>query len=142
MSVEIVCTGPFSILFSFDSSHAEQLQTIIACLPSQARLAPAEVAQGALEQWTAGTMSNFDYLICLNFLSQRSFNDLSAYPVMPWVLADFSSSSLDLSSPATFRFVNLASRMIERYWLPFGNAVYKQFNIWHKQRFIQTDGRH
>ncbi len=29
--------------------------------------------------------------------------DLTQYPVMPWVIADYTSTSLNLSSPSTFR---------------------------------------
>ena len=36
-------------------------------------------------------------------LSDRSFNDIMQYPVMPWVIADYTSDNLDLSDPATFR---------------------------------------
>lgn len=35
--------------------------------------------------------------------TRRSFNDLAQYPVFPWVLADYSSPCLDLSSAASFR---------------------------------------
>ena len=34
---------------------------------------------------------------------QRGYNDLSQYPVFPWVIADYSSDALDLSSATTFR---------------------------------------
>lgn len=33
----------------------------------------------------------------------RSTNDLTQYPVFPWILADYTSDTLDLSNPATFR---------------------------------------
>eukprot|EP00750_Incisomonas_marina_P022048 INCI4831.1.p1 GENE.INCI4831.1~~INCI4831.1.p1 ORF type:complete len:774 (+),score=149.95 INCI4831.1:113-2434(+) len=39
----------------------------------------------------------------LNSAADRSFNDLTQYPVMPWVLADYKSAELDLDDPATFR---------------------------------------
>jgi factor associated with neutral sphingomyelinase activation len=59
------------------------------------------------EQWTRdwvnGRISNFDYLMHLNREAGRSFKDLSQYPVMPWVLADYTSPSLDLSDPAAYR---------------------------------------
>jgi hypothetical protein len=35
----------------------------------------------------------------------RSYNDLSQYPVFPWILADYTSEVLDLGSSATFRKV-------------------------------------
>ena len=39
----------------------------------------------------------------LNTLSGRTFNDLNQYPVFPWVLADYTSPSLNLADPASYR---------------------------------------
>lgn len=38
-----------------------------------------------------GEISNFQYLMHLNTLAGRSYNDLMQYPVFPWILADFDS---------------------------------------------------
>ncbi len=35
--------------------------------------------------------------------AHSTYHDLSQYPVFPWVLADYTSSTLDLSDPASFR---------------------------------------
>lgn len=53
--------------------------------------------------WQRGEISNFQYLMHLNTLAGRSYNDLMQYPVFPWILADYDSDRLDLSSPCTFR---------------------------------------
>jgi factor associated with neutral sphingomyelinase activation len=53
--------------------------------------------------WQRGRLSNFDYLLYCNLAAGRSFNDLTQYPVFPWVLADYSSPALDLADPAAFR---------------------------------------
>jgi hypothetical protein len=55
------------------------------------------------QQWHKYEISNFDYLMGLNMLAGRSFNNLSQYPVFPWVLCDFESDSLDLNDPVVFR---------------------------------------
>ena len=55
------------------------------------------------QMWVKGGMSNFDYLMLLNSYAQRSFQDLTQYPVMPWVLKDYKSEILDLDNPAVFR---------------------------------------
>ncbi len=39
----------------------------------------------------------------VNTQAGRSYNDLMQYPIFPWVLADYTSSELDLSRPSTFR---------------------------------------
>ncbi|XP_033626549.1 protein FAN-like [Asterias rubens] len=53
--------------------------------------------------WQNGVISNFDYLLYLNSQADRSFNDLTQYPVFPWVIADYTSETLDLTNPKTFR---------------------------------------
>ena len=53
--------------------------------------------------WRCRMVSNFDYLMFVNQHASRSFNDLTQYPVFPWILADYTSSTLDLTNPATFR---------------------------------------
>ena len=54
-------------------------------------------------QWVKGGLSNYDYLMFLNQQGGRSFQDLTQYPVFPWVVADYSSKTLDLKDPRTFR---------------------------------------
>ncbi|KAG9149667.1 hypothetical protein Leryth_017584 [Lithospermum erythrorhizon] len=39
----------------------------------------------------------------LNTLAGRSYNDLTQYPIFPWVLADYSSEVLDFNKSSTFR---------------------------------------
>jgi len=46
------------------------------------------------ELWVQRKMSNFDYLMHLNTQAGRSYNDLSQYPVFPWVLSDYTSEKL------------------------------------------------
>lgn len=55
------------------------------------------------ESWRRRQISNFQYIMALNVIAGRSFNDISQYPVFPWVLADYTSSELDLNNPASFR---------------------------------------
>ncbi|EFR00996.1 WD repeat and FYVE domain-containing protein 3 [Nannizzia gypsea CBS 118893] len=57
----------------------------------------------ATRKWLKGEMSNFHYLMLVNTLAGRTFNDLTQYPVFPWVLADYTSEELDLTNPRTFR---------------------------------------
>ncbi|KAJ2953827.1 hypothetical protein O0L34_g1455 [Tuta absoluta] len=54
-------------------------------------------------QWQNGVVSNYDYLMYLNCLADRSKNDLTQYPVFPWVVADYKSEVLDLNKAETFR---------------------------------------
>jgi hypothetical protein len=54
--------------------------------------------------WVDGRLSNFDYLLHLNNLAGRTFNDLCQYPVMPWVLSNYTSETIpDLTDKSNFR---------------------------------------
>ncbi|QHS71942.1 Bph1p [Saccharomyces paradoxus] len=55
------------------------------------------------KKWVKGEISNFYYLLSINTLAGRSFNDLTQYPVFPWVIADYESDVLDLKNPKTYR---------------------------------------
>ena len=56
------------------------------------------------QRWVRGEISNFQYLMALNTLAGRSYNDLMQYPIFPWVLADYQSEDEpDFSDPNSFR---------------------------------------
>lgn len=57
----------------------------------------------ATKKWMKGEISNFHYLMLVNTLAGRTFNDLTQYPVFPWVLADYTSEELDLTDPRSYR---------------------------------------
>jgi len=59
--------------------------------------------KSVVQRWERGEISNFQYLMFLNTLAGRSYNDLMQYPVFPWILADYDSYELDFTNPATFR---------------------------------------
>ncbi|WVQ73417.1 hypothetical protein IAR50_002989 [Cryptococcus sp. DSM 104548] len=54
-------------------------------------------------KWQSREISNFAYLQLLNQYANRTPNDVTQYPVFPWVLADYSSEKLDLSSASSYR---------------------------------------
>ncbi|XP_026148843.1 neurobeachin-like protein 2 isoform X3 [Mastacembelus armatus] len=60
-------------------------------------------ASGLTQKWVCREISNFEYLMQLNTIAGRTYNDLSQYPVFPWVLSDYTSPVLDLEDPSVFR---------------------------------------
>jgi len=56
-----------------------------------------------VSQWVNGKMTNFEFLMYLNSFAGRTYNDLTQYPVFPWVIADYESEDIDLSNPKSFR---------------------------------------
>lgn len=76
--------------------------------------------------WVEGLMSNYDYLIAINSAANRTRNDLSQYPVFPWVLSDFESSYLDLSNPNSFRDLSKPIGALEPKRLEMFRERYRQ----------------
>lgn len=57
----------------------------------------------ATKKWKNGQMSNFYYLMIINTIAGRTFNDLTQYPIFPWVIADYTSEELNFNNASTFR---------------------------------------
>ena len=59
--------------------------------------------QNVSKMWVNQELSTYDYLMYLNIVGGRSFNDLSQYPVFPWVLGDYNKNEpvlkRDLTKP-------------------------------------------
>ncbi|MCO5581868.1 hypothetical protein L7F22_035757 [Adiantum nelumboides] len=79
-----------------------------------------------MRAWQEGDLSNYDYLIYLNLAAGRSFCDLTQWPVMPWILKDYTSDQLDLNNPDTFRDLSK----------PIGALNAERLTIY-KERYVQ-----
>jgi hypothetical protein len=55
------------------------------------------------EKWITRDISNFDYLMMLNTIAGRTYNDLNQYPIFPWIIKDYTSQVLDINNPDIFR---------------------------------------
>jgi hypothetical protein len=62
--------------------------------------------QSLVQKWQRGEISNFNYLMYLNTMAGRTYNDLSQYPIFPWIIKDYDSEVLDLTNPETFRVLS------------------------------------
>ncbi|XP_030881751.1 neurobeachin [Leptonychotes weddellii] len=60
------------------------------------------------QRWQRREISNFEYLMFLNTIAGRTYNDLNQYPVFPWVLTNYESEELDLTLPGNFRDLSKA----------------------------------
>ena len=58
-------------------------------------------SSGLTQKWINREISNFEYLMHLNTIAGRSYNDLSQYPIFPWILSDYTSETLDLNNSET-----------------------------------------
>lgn len=71
------------------------------------------------EMWMRREISNFEYLMQLNASAGRSYNDITQYPIFPWVLQDYESSELHLDDPKVYRDlkrpIGAQSRLAQQY---------------------------
>lgn len=89
-----------------------------------------------MERWARWEISNFEYLMQLNTLAGRSYNDITQYPVFPWILSDYKSKHLDLANPSSYRDlskpvgalnVDRLKKFQERYY-SFNDTVIPKFH--------------
>ena len=60
------------------------------------------------KDWVNWKVSTFDYLMTLNGMASRSIDNISQYPVLPWIFNDIFHSSLDLSSESSYRDLTIS----------------------------------
>ncbi|GAB4819113.1 hypothetical protein N2152v2_006159 [Parachlorella kessleri] len=103
LGVEVFFPGRASLYLAFKATPGRE--AFIRALMQQPALQLEHMRSRDkwTRDWVSGRVSNFDYLMYLNREAGRSFKDLTQYPVFPWVIADYTSPTLDLTDPATFR---------------------------------------
>lgn len=111
-ALEIFTTSHTSHFFTFDKeTPAKVMKTIVdKARPVNLReyfagssAALARKKKHITEAWRKRQISNFEYLMELNTIAGRSYNDLSQYPVFPWIISDYQSDKIDLNNPAIYR---------------------------------------
>lgn len=109
-ALEIFLTNGTTLLIAFQTTPTrDEARDVIITQHLPNFIDYSDSAQGSIAKmsftamWLKGSISNFEYLMHLNKLAGRSFNDLTQYPVMPFILRDYESDELDLNDPKTFR---------------------------------------
>lgn len=117
VAIEIFLASRTSIMFAFPDQAT--VKRVIKALPRvgvgikygipQTRRASMMSARQLMrnsnmtQKWQRREISNFEYLMFLNTIAGRTYNDLNQYPVFPWVLTNYESKELDLSLPSNYR---------------------------------------
>ncbi|XP_027854971.1 neurobeachin isoform X4 [Xiphophorus couchianus] len=116
-AMEVFMANRTSVMFNFPDQAT--VKKIVYCLPRvgvgtsyglpQARrislATPRQLFKSSnmTQRWQRREISNFEYLMFLNTIAGRTYNDLNQYPVFPWVLTNYDSEELDLTLPGNFR---------------------------------------
>ncbi|XP_052767805.1 lysosomal-trafficking regulator-like isoform X2 [Mya arenaria] len=101
--IEIFLTNGKTCLLALRSSRErDELFQRLLMLELPNRRSPMNIMD-ALDSWENRSSTNFEYLTELNKLAGRSFNDLMQYPIMPFILKDYTSPSIDLRDISVYR---------------------------------------
>ncbi|XP_072262006.1 lipopolysaccharide-responsive and beige-like anchor protein isoform X2 [Pyxicephalus adspersus] len=116
-ALEIFMANRVAVMFNFPEPST--VKKVVHCLPRvgigtnfglpQTRrislASPRQIfkASNMTQRWQHREISNFEYLMFLNTIAGRTFNDLNQYPVFPWVITNYESEELDLTLPSNFR---------------------------------------
>nr|CAB3264214.1 neurobeachin [Phallusia mammillata] len=116
-AIEVFLANRTCVLFNF--SDNDTVKKVIGHLPRvgigtgyglpQARrislASPRQLLKSSnmMERWQRREISNFEYLMFINTIAGRTFNDLNQYPVFPWVISNYEANELDLSLPSNYR---------------------------------------
>lgn len=99
MEIFLKCSNNFFIIF--ESNYERDI--VNKFVSDKIGMKSIQRVEEVTQKWTENNMTNFEYLMELNKISGRSFNDLMQYPVFPWVLANYNEDCLDLTASDSFR---------------------------------------
>ncbi|CAI5740174.1 unnamed protein product [Peronospora destructor] len=101
--LEIFLKNGESFFFGFRNHHdRDEVYDMMVNQPDLKHLQQTDL-ESMLRKWQQREVSNYDYLLYLNNSAGRTKNDLTQYPVFPWIVSDYHSASIDLSDPAIYR---------------------------------------
>ena len=82
-----------------------------------------------MEEWQNHQISTFEYLMWLNIFSGRSFNDLTQYPIFPWIITNYNGEDLlendfrNLSIPVGMFDFNEKAEIRKETFIEFYNTL-------------------
>ncbi|XP_055933663.1 neurobeachin-like isoform X3 [Argiope bruennichi] len=117
VALEIFLASRTSIMLAFmDHTTVKKVVKALPCvgvgikygIPQTRRaslMSPRQIFQQSnmTQKWQRREITNFEYLMFLNTIAGRTYNDLNQYPVFPWVLTNYEAPELDLSLPSNYR---------------------------------------
>ena len=79
-----------------------------------------------IHDWKEYSISNMELLMWLNIYSDRSYNDITQYPILPWILSNYSSEKIEeklFSEITSENDLKLKDNLFRDLNLPLGMIV-------------------
>ena len=86
-----------------------------------------------MEDWQNNEISTLHYIMWLNIFSGRSFNDVTQYPVLPWIITNYTKEELseedyrDLGLPVGMMEVGQKSELRKETYIEYYNTLKEDF---------------
>ena len=99
-----------------------------------------------INQWKNWEFSNFELIILLNIFSNRSYNDITQYPVFPWILSNYNDplKTKEIQKNENEKEKEIEeNKIIENYSyrdlsLPMGMLTINEDSIKRKKNYLST----
>ncbi|CAH0481777.1 unnamed protein product [Peronospora belbahrii] len=125
IGLEVCLSNGDSFFFSFRSqTERDDFYALLLGQPELQRCRRKDL-QFMMRKWQRRELSNFDYLLFLNNASGRTCNDLTQYPVFPWILRDYTSLELNLDDPEVYRDLTKPIGALNKERLDYFKARYE-----------------
>ncbi|KAL9647552.1 hypothetical protein ABK040_006908 [Willaertia magna] len=110
-AIEIFFLNRTAYFFNFDKTLIEGvIKALVNQRPPNLKfhaysLTPDQLIKRSrlTQKWQRREISNFEYLMALNTFANRTYNDLTQYPVFPWVIKDYTSETIDINDTNIYR---------------------------------------
>ena len=88
-----------------------------------------------IKDWKKWKITNFEFLMWLNIFSNRSYNDISQYPVFPWILSSYSDPLQIEQNKDEENIIDYSYRDLTK---PMGMLELNPESIKRKELFMET----
>lgn len=103
IALEIFLKSSKNFFLIFETKYERDIVTKFLSDKIDKKEGSQQRQEAITQNWIENKMTNYEYLVELNKISGRSYNDLMQYPVFPWIITDYSSDLLDLTVADSYR---------------------------------------
>ena len=94
--------------------------------------------ENIIKEWQTNNISTFHYLMLSNILGNRSLNDLTQYPIFPWIITNFDITPLKPSKEEKLTKEKIINNYIRDFSLPIGLMELTERGKIRKENYINT----
>ncbi|CAF1260130.1 unnamed protein product [Didymodactylos carnosus] len=103
IALELFLTNGITLLLAQTNQHEREHLYKLLLKKNLINYIHGETLNDVQLLWRQGLITNFDYIMSLNKLAGRTFNDLMQYPICPYIISTYDKDILDLHMTQNYR---------------------------------------